>query len=88
MSTTGISPLLMLAAIFISSVACVDRATDQQIEAACRNLTKIAPATEGDVASQLNKCQRDLEREGVSASAAQCRAEASDTDNFWNRCRR
>lgn len=78
----------MLALVFISSIACVEAATEQQLEAACQNLTKINPATGDDAASQLTKCRQDLEREKLSASAAQCRAEANNVDEFWNICRR
>jgi len=77
-----------MALALMSSVSCIETATDQQIEVACQNLTKISPAANDDAASQLSKCQQDLTREGVSAAAAQCRAEAADVDEFWNKCRR
>ena len=87
-SSTIISPFVMMALVLVSSVSCIDQATDQQIEDACQNLTKITSAASDDAASHLSKCKRDLEREGISASAAQCRAEAANVDEFWNKCRR
>ena len=78
---------VVLVMLLFWTLACVERATGPQIEEACQNLVKIYPAPDGRVEDQLDRCKQDLERERISASAAVCRAKASSTDDFWNRCR-
>ena len=79
--------LAILSALSIASLGCVDRATETQIDGACQNLSKIQPSQGDDAGERLNKCKQDLANEKVSAAVAQCRAEATSVDAFWNRCR-
>ena len=87
MKTPGNALFVVLAVLCISSVGCIERATDTQITTACENLLKIIPTSSEEVAQQRIDCERDLKREKISAQAAQCRAEAENVDEFWNRCR-
>lgn len=80
-----------LAAVAISVVAmvlfaaCVERATDADLDRMCARLVELRPSA--DATEVVTKCKQDAARERTKKRIADCRAEASDLDTFWNKCR-
>lgn len=87
------SILVVCATVFLASLlGCSSKASEQEVDRMCRNLTELRKAKQGDSAqtdidAEIKKCKADPIVADVSPKTAACRIAAKDVDTFWNKCR-
>lgn len=82
-----VSVALVLAALLlaVAVLGCNPEASDTEIKLMCERLTVLRRSE--DDRKMLRQCVLEAQREGVSKRQAQCRIEASNKLEYWNRCR-
>lgn len=65
--------------------ACAPTATDDEIQKMCEHLSVLRAQT--DIKTDLGKCVAEAKKEGISERQARCRISASNTSEYFVRCR-
>ena len=78
--------LLAMALAAEVAICCAPKATNQELQQMCEQLSVLRKEKPGE--SNLQKCIAEAEKEGVSQRQARCRIAAINLQEYWNRCRR
>lgn len=60
---------------------------DPDKAAALKEAKEKVAKSEADFAEDTKECLAEAKKEGVTQKVAQCRASATSTDQYWNKCR-
>lgn len=79
---------LLCVLVVAMAAACVERASEAEVDQMCQRLVQLGGAKSGSTeAEALSKCKQDAAHERTFKTVAECRSKAADLDTFWNKCR-
>ena len=68
-----------------ATFSCAPQADDEELQKMCEHLKELRG--DGKIETDVNECISEGKREGVTKRQAQCRISASNTQEYFVRCR-